>query len=275
MNLNQLKGWLTLQNPKAEKIALDLGFLQGSQAYTRFIILGRSRTGSNFLRGFLKNHPEVISLGEIFREIDHIEFDSPYFSENQTILSAYQNDPVNFLRKNIFRKFRPNIKAVGFKLFYYHASSAPYNQIWDYLIQQNDIHVIHIKRRNILQTHISRLKAVQNNQWVNTNGKKEKQISVIVNPDEAKNDFETTRQSEMNADQQFSLHPLLQIAYEDLVDDPDTAMQNIQGFLGLTDQPAQPQTYKQSHLSLAESITNYDSLKAYFAKTEWSVFFEE
>lgn len=275
MNLNQFKGWLTLQNPQAEKIAIDLGLLRGSQTYTRFIILGRSRTGSNFLRGFLKIHPQVISLGEIFREQDKIEFDSPYFSENQAILNVYQTDPVNFLRQKVFRRFRPSVKAVGFKLFYYHATSAPYNQIWDYLIQQNEIHVIHIKRKNILQTHISRLKAVQNNQWVNTNGIKDRQISVFVDPEQAKSDFETTRQSEKNADQQFSSHPMLQITYEDLVGDAPTCMQKIEDFLGLSHQPALPQTYKQSHLTLAESITNYDALKKYFSNTVWSGFFEE
>ncbi len=34
--------------------------------YTKYILLGRSRTGSNFLRGLLSSHDQIVCYGELF-----------------------------------------------------------------------------------------------------------------------------------------------------------------------------------------------------------------
>ncbi len=275
MTLSKVKGWITLQNPRAEALGLKIGLLKGDRNYTKFIILGRSRTGSNFLRGFLKNHPQVISLGEIFRETDRIEFDSPYFFATNKIMAAYQSDPVDFLKNQVFRKFRSEIAAVGFKLFYYHASMPPFQKIWEYITNDETIHILHIKRNNMLATHVSRVQADQNNRWVNITGKKEKQSPVVIDPLECQEDFETTAQWEEEADQRFKNHPMMHISYEDLVANMGGIMQRTQEFLGLEYEELTPQTYKQSALTLAQSISNYPDLKEYFSGSRWESFFNE
>lgn len=264
-----------MKNPQAEALAIKMGLLKGSKDYTRFIILGRSRTGSNFLRGFLKNHPQVISLGEIFRETDRIEFDSPQYSATSRVLATYQSDPISFLDKYVFRKFRPEIAAVGFKLFYYHASNPPYQQIWDYVTKDKAIHILHIKRDNMLATHVSRIQADQNNRWVNITGEKEKQSPVFIDAQKCQEDFETTARWEEDADARFKDHPIMSISYENLVANTHKIMENIQDFLGLEIQALAPQTYKQSRLTLAESISNYSELKKYFSGSRWESFFSE
>jgi hypothetical protein len=40
--------------------------------YTRFIILGRSRSGSNYLRGLLNSHRRIVAFGELFRSDEAI-----------------------------------------------------------------------------------------------------------------------------------------------------------------------------------------------------------
>src|SRR5690606_16569148 len=62
------------QAPSLRNLALDLGLVDGHTDYTRFIILARSRTGSNFLRGMLNSHPQVLTYGEIFRNDDQVDF---------------------------------------------------------------------------------------------------------------------------------------------------------------------------------------------------------
>ena len=53
--------------PRVRKQALDLG-LYGHTDYARFIVLGRSRVGSNLLRGLLNAHPAIEAYGEIERK---------------------------------------------------------------------------------------------------------------------------------------------------------------------------------------------------------------
>jgi LPS sulfotransferase NodH len=268
-------GWITLQNPQAEEIALKLGLLQGQKEYTRFIILGRSRTGSNFLRGLLNDHPNIITLGEILRNTNEIDWDSPYYRTDTTILNLYQTDPLGFMEKYVFRKFRNNIKAVGFKLFYYHAQNPPLSTVWNALIADTKIHILHIKRENILRTHLSRVQAALSGSWVNTSGKSSSQNPVSIDAEECLKDFEQTRKWEFEFDQLFINHPIMQITYEQLSNNYIPVIQSAQKFLNLPVQPVKPQTHKQSVLSLDKAIVNYWNLKEKFQNTQWAGFFEE
>jgi len=273
--IKEIKGWISLKKPKAEKIALNFGIIKGHKDYTKFIILGRSRTGSNFLRGLINNNSQVISVGEIFRNEDRIDWDSSTFETNSAVLALYQEDPARFLNKYLFRKFPFEIKAVGFKLFYYHAQNPPFLNIWRHLEDDKEIHILHIKRKNLLQTHISRIRASQNDSWVNTTGEKEQQTSVYVDPINCLKDFEQTRKWELDADYKFQQHPKLEIYYEDLSNDYEAVLKSVQSFLGLSPFPAQPRTFKQSALTLAESISNYEDLKEYFKNSIYENFFVE
>jgi len=275
MNLLNLRGWISLKKQDAEKLALQVGLLKGTTNYTRFIILGRSRTGSNFLRGLINDNPQVVSVGEIFRNEDQIDWDSPRFENNKTVLETYQRDPITFINKYLFRKFPVDIKAVGFKLFYYHAQKPPFNSIWKYLEEDNQIHILHIKRKNMLQTHVSRLKANQNNRWVNTNGENEQQSSVLVDPQECSKDFEQTKKWESDADDLFRNHPKLEIFYEDLSKNYETILRNVQEFLGVNYFPVRPGTHKQSNLPLSQTITNFVELREYFKNSKYTSFFDE
>ena len=271
----KILGWITLQNPQAEEIALKLGLLQGQNEYTRFIILGRSRTGSNFLRGLLNDHSNIITLGEILRNNNEIDWDSPYYRTGAAILNLYQTDPVGFMERVVFRNFRNNIKAVGFKLFYYHAQNPPFNNIWNALIADTKIHILHIKRENILRTHLSRIQAALSGSWVNTSGKSSAQQAVSINAEECLKDFEQTRKWEIEYDHLFNNHPIMQITYEQLSDNYIPVIQAAQKFLNLPVQAVKPQTHKQSVLSLDQAIVNYWSLKEKFQNTPWAGFFEE
>jgi LPS sulfotransferase NodH len=273
--MRTVKGWITLQNPTVEKMALDLGLIQGHRQYTRFIILGRSRTGSNFLRGLLNDHPNIVTMGEILRNENEIDWDSAQYQTTPAILKQYQTQPLDFLNQIVFRKFRPSVQAVGFKLFYYHAQKEPFRTIWEELEEDTQLRVIHIKRRNILRTHLSRAQAARSGNWVNTTGEKERETAITLDPNALREDFEQTRRWEMEADTRFSAHPLFQVEYENLANNYATIIPAIQQFLKLPVHPVQPQTFKQSQLPISQAVSNYDALKLEFAHSHWVEFFEE
>lgn len=273
--IQKLKNVIKLEYPSVKSLALKVGILKSRQDYTRFIILGRSRTGSNFLRGLIQSNPAVITLGEIFRNQDALDMDHPDYPINAAALELYRTDPLRFYHEVVFRKVPADVEAVGFKLFYYHARTAPFDRLWDDLGQDTSLRVIHIKRRNILKTHISRENAEKSGSWVNTSGVREDPKPLHVEYAACLEDFTRTRQWETEADRFFQRHPLLQVTYEELTNQTEPEVRRIQDFLGLAQTPVAARTFKQSQKSLAEAIENFNELKQQFAGSPWAEFFNE
>ncbi len=266
-----------LDNPRRtlRNFAFAIGLLPTTSIYTKFIILGRSRTGSNFLRSLLNSHPSVMVLGEIFRNQNTIDFDHPEFQTTKQIMKIYQSNPEKFLEKIVFRRIPAKYQALGFKLFYYHARENPFSRIWQAIRDQKEIRILHIKRKNILRTHLSRENALKTGQWVNTNGQEAHLHSYRLDYDALLEDFIQTRQWEQQAGSFFSTHPMIEIIYEDLSENTQEQIQKIQHFLNLPKYPFHAQTHKQIQKPLSEIIENYEELKIKFKNTEWASFFED
>jgi LPS sulfotransferase NodH len=253
--------------------ALEKGWLVGHSDYTRFIILGRSRVGSNLLRGLLNSHSQISVFGEIFQNEKAIGWAMPGYRQSGRLLQQFRHQPVALLEEKVFRRFPPHIAAVGFKIFYYHAQTEHWKPVWEYLRSQTAIRVLHIKRRNILETHLSRKRAAMTDVWVNTTGQKDGQPTVTLNYDECLADFTQTRECENSYDRFFSDHPLMEIAYEDLSADISGCMAQVQAFLGVDHEVVMPVTHKQAMRPLSSSISNYTELKERFAGSPWESFF--
>lgn len=226
--------------------------------YQKFIILARSRTGSNLLISYLNNHPSIIAETEIFRDL--------------------QGEKPEQMLSNLFRPYPSRIKAVGFKIFYYHPLHTDGTALWNELISMKNLHVIHLKRKNILRTLISRKIADQKDKWASFDAEDSAQESiksVRFEVSELKEGFEQTRQWEEEGDRRFQNHPLLTLYYEDLADVPEDTFKKITAFLGLTYQA--PKTYfqKQNPEKTSDLLANYAELKQSFMGTPWSGFFEE
>ncbi len=254
-------------------LALEMGLLSGTTTYTRFIILGRSRIGSNFLRSLLNDHPHVEAYGEIFRNQEAMDWDHVGQLQTERMHRELLSNPVEFVNHRVFRRYPKETAAVGFKIFYYHARDPNWLTIWPYLQAETDIHVIHMKRRNILRTHLSRKRAEITDNWVNTSGQKESAPTVTLDYEECLADFQRTRAYEEEYDRFFSAHPLYELIYEELAADQAAKMQGVQEFLQLPIHPVQPGIYKQSHKPLSQAITNYHELKKKFTGSPWESFF--
>lgn len=258
--------------------ALDIGLLNGHTGYSRFVILSRGRSGSNFLRGLLNSNSQIVTFGELFRFSNTIGWEFPDYEEymNSPGLIAFsQRAPGNFVEKVVFRRFPRTILAVGFKLFYYHAREDSRERIWDYLEENRDIKIIHLVRENSLRVVLSEKIANKTNIWTNTNGASAPRLSIELDYDEITVSFRRMEEERQQADHLFGRHSVLKLRYEDLCLNYIQEMNRIQAFLGVDPENIRPLTYKQSNQPLSDAISNYSDLKERFMGEQWEHFFDE
>lgn len=256
-------------------LALDMRLQRGGSDYTKFVIVSRARSGTNFLRGLLNTHSQVIAFGELFAQADAIGWQIAGYGQTAKQLALFQRDPVGFLQAYVYRKYPRRIAAVGFKIFYYHPANDGWKPVWQYFRDQDDLRVIHVKRRNILATHLSLRRARQTGQWENRSHAREECPKVMLSYEECLDVFQKTRHWEQTTDAMFDPAKKIEVAYEDLSADYMGEMARIQRFLGVDDEAVQPSHFKQNTQPLSDAIENYIDLKARFAGTPWQVFFEE
>lgn len=261
--------------PYLVNLALEKGLARGQTDYTRFLILGRSRVGSNFLRGLLNSHSQITVFGELFQNKVEIGWAMPGYRQSKGVLNLFHEEPVRFLEEKVFHPFPQDVAAVGFKLFYYHARDEAWQPVWGYLREHVAIKVIHLRRENILKTHLSKQQAKTTDVWVNTDSVQEKRPGVTLSYEGCLEAFTSTRRWEQEADAFFADHDKIDVVYERLAADYQPEMARIQAFLGVPAQPPAPQTFKQPARPLSEAILNYGELKERFAGTEWASFFVE
>jgi len=256
------------------KRALDLG-LYGHSDYSPFLVLGRSRVGSNLLRGLLNAHPQIETFGEVFRDISCMDWDHVGYFQTRAMQSCIRQDPVRFIAEKVYGRYPRRTRAVGFKLFYYHARDGAAASVWPYLRERGDLKVIHLKRRNLLRTHVSRKRAGVTDRWVNTTGQPDGSMALHLDFEECLRDFLQTRAWEQECDEYFAAHPRREVTYERLAGDYATEIGLLYEFLGLPSHPARPATFKQAGQPVSAMVANYGALKEKFKGTAWEEFFTE
>ena len=262
-------------HPLVRHLALALRLVPSGEDYRKFIILGRSRTGSNFLRGLMGSREGTFVLGEVFKNPEKIEWGTKDFPSWLGAGYTYRRDPVAFLEEYIYRPLPSSIQALGFKLFYYHSHEPGREALWEHLQQRKDLYVLHIIRRNILQTHLSRALAARSGQWVSVVEESQREEPIFLPIEECRTQFELTRKWENEFKDFFSKSRVMEVYYEDLAADYVQVMNKVQRFLGLPIQPVAPLTFRQSHRPMREIIANFDQLRQAFRGTEWEGFFEQ
>lgn len=255
--------------------AITAGLIDGHKDYVRYIILGGPRTGSNLVRSLLNSHSSIIAFGEIYRNKHEIGWDLPGYFKTKRMLELFRNNPVEFLKTEVFKKVPKGISAVGFKLFYHHAQDNIWKLLWPFLKNDKELRIIHLKRKNILKSHLSYLKAVRSGMWFKSNGLTEDSTPIHIDYEDCLNEFERLRNFEKYFDDYFKHHQKIGVFYENLCLNRQSEMQRIQSFLGATHEKIFLSTYKQSHQPLCKSIANYYTLKEQFKSTPWEGFFED
>lgn len=267
----------------------------------RFMILGSARTGSNLLLSLLSAHPQIKTYGEVFN-LDTLP------EEN---LREALEDPIKFFLQKVCKAHRPEITAVGFKMFYDHLTSdylqkpvdvsnaAPkvheklagfsrfvennypwevlderFRATWEFFRTDRSLKVIHLKRWNMLYTLVSLKKAFSTGQWWNLKSSPQITPPIHLDPEECCRYFEKLDNFVTEADSTFADHPKIDVTYEELTAKQEDTLQRIFVFLNVPCIPVTTRMKKQNLASLRETIDNYDQLKRYFRQTRWNIFFE-
>lgn len=241
-----------------EKLSYRLLCTVGHLDFKRFIVLSRSRTGSSMLISFLNSHPNLRAEGEIFSKLNGQNY-------KDVLAKAFSKQPYY-------------IAAKGFKIFYYHPLDDESNVLWKDLMILDNLCVIHLKRRNIFRTLISRKLAGIQDVWrvpsseslnaANNN-------AVTFTPEELEEGFKQTREWEKQGDEMFRKNSMASVYYEDLVNDPEGAFLKITDLLSVHYLHPRTNLRKQNPERLRDLVINYDELKSAFSGTEWQPFFEE
>jgi LPS sulfotransferase NodH len=140
------------------------------------------------------------------------------------------------------------------------------------------LHVIHLKRRNILRALVSEKIAQDSRVWSTTNKNQlgcinSKKVSFTV--DELTKGFEQTENWEIESENMFSDHRMLSVYYEDLVCDTETWFKKILEFLGVQYFDPETKLLRQNPESLSDLIENYAELRDTFIGKKWGNYFTE
>lgn len=232
----------------------------GNTKYQKFVIITRSRTGSNLLCSMLNSSRRIVALGEQFRHLDGARW--------KDRLDA------SFGRRPFF------VKAVGFKVFYYHPIDAKCPDFWEHLEENKKLKIIHLCRTNLLAAAVSKKVAEETDRWLQPTDSSvqcDKSINpkplVSFTPIELEEIFETITAYETKARERFKTHEFLEITYEQLSMNPRTVCDHVADFIGVKPTNWQIRLSKQESRPLEHSIENFGELTKYFANSRWSSFF--
>ena len=250
-------------------------------SFTKFVIVAQPRTGSTLLHFRLISHPHIVAYGELFHPAKKTRQRNTRGAKYPML--THRHDPVEYLETHIFKPYR-KIKAVGFKLFYEHAQNAEWRKVWDY-IGDDGIKVIHLTRRNLLDSYLSLQLAHRTNSWVvfeKSNGGS-KTNSITLDYEDCSRYFYNTEVHQQRIDAFFATAQTLSIVYEDLVAHPARESARVQTFLNVKHHELKTKTIKQQTRKQSEIIANYHQLKKQFqqhisigkVKNEWLDFFRE
>lgn len=149
-----------------------------------------------------------------------------------------------------------------------------FEQTWRHLRDDTSLKVIHLKRRNKLETFVSLKAAFLTNEWMTMTGRTENKFSFNLDFEESRQYFDYIEKSETYYDSLFSAHPKVDIWYEDLISDQPNELCRLCDFLEVPrHQPGGAVMKKQIVSPLSEIVQNYDALKENFQLTKWNQFF--
>lgn len=275
--------------------------IDNTEKTKRFAVLATARTGSNLLMSLLNSHGAIKMYGELFN-IDSL---------TEQTLNLVLHDPVDYLKKKLGDSTASDHQSVGFKMFYDHLSfdyfdkmvcpasisgklidkyenfdslirsnysisylNNKFKSLWNYLVKDTDLKIIHLKRRNKLDTLISLKTAYATSEWMHwMPGTQNRKMQLDLDYEECFNYFSAIERYETVNDITFRNHSKLEMYYEDLVSDKQQCANDICDFFELPYKPVKTLLKKQIAYPPCEIINNYNDLKKAFENTSWNIYF--
>lgn len=270
------------------------------QPLQKFMIVSAARTGSNYLRSMLGAHSGIKMYGEPFN-LDGL---------SKTDLTTVLENPLNHLDSLLLDDVPENM--VGFKLFYDHLTREYFTKLIDkkdtcgkvknrfdeldnYLYEHFDLQkiysilekarnsivtdkqfkIIHLVRSNKLRSFLSLKKAYLTDRWFSFKKSKNADKGIQINFKECQAYFRKLENYESQHRNLFKDHKYIEVTYEELVEQKDSELNRIFGFLEMPNEEVKSVLQRQNNASLNESIANYNEIKNQFTSTPWLRYFDE
>lgn len=262
------------------RLLIRAGLRSAHTEYTRFLILSTSRSGSTLLMHLLQQHPHIRAFGEVFRNLTRpeptISWDIDYYPQYADWRRLYREHPVRFLRACVYAPQPTTVRAVGFKLFYFHARNEAGRPVWDALADDRELNVIDLERRDLLAMYLSWERATRHRAFA-ASSKRSPTASepITLDPEACRTFFERRNRNREHAMSYFKDHKVFTLSYEELSEHPAEQVQRVFRFLGQEDYPVTARLQKQSRGSLRDNIRNYDELRNHFIGTPWALYFQD
>lgn len=245
-----------------------------------FVIVAHARTGSNLLAELLDSHPDATCGGELFNPdliaTGRLGFEPSPDLDAANLDRLRREDPAACFEQLRASAARRDLRAFGFKLLYVQAISE--YRITDHLLGLPDLRVIHLTRRDRLARHVSHVRAAASDSWwasADEARARRTKERVSIDPRAAWGDFEFAELLEHRMRATFAAQRVLEVVYEDLVDDLEPQCARLLDFLGLRRLPLRSFSGKTGERDPRDLIANWPALSAAFAGTRWSHLFRD
>ncbi|WP_338608856.1 hypothetical protein V6617_02420 [Pelagibacterium nitratireducens] len=207
-----------------------------------FIILTRSRTGSSFLVETLSMHPNIIARGEVFRK--------------SRIISP------SIIMDFIWKRHSRNIRAAGFKIFYYHPNDGENEAIWTKIAKKKGLKIIHLTRENYLSLAASREFASHTSSFHNYSQPGEKTlVSIEADIPSAIENLNQAEEFKEKRLDQLENSEMIEVSYEYFTENYQECMKTIYDFLGVKAIYSDVKIRSSGINDYRSVIKNYDALK--------------
>ena len=229
---------------------------------TNFIVAGTQRSGTTYIRHCLNSHDNIICHGEVFQK--RYKDDDGYYAylEKSHLRKVrhylFRRGIVNQYLDQLYEKTGET--SVGIKLMHNQIQYIPYAfPMAVSYIKKNNIKVLHVVRRNVLKTHISRVTAMKRNMY---HAKQVQQI-VKINIDISdlvsqlkKIDYENIAWQNI-----FGAGDYMRLVYEDFVSCKEVKTKEILDFLEVgTHQQLHSNNVKINPDDMRDLIINYNEM---------------
>ena len=229
-----------------------------------FILLTTPRSGSTWLGTYIDSHPQAVMYGELF--LRHA------VPEKYKELRA--NDPEKFFAfpSSTIRPWKtwqyldhvftraPDM-ASGFKLMAWPFLTHP--EVISYL-NKNDIHIITL-HRDLSERVLSYAVANHRNNFHNLSQDTDKKEKIILDMRKVKKlAYKQKKLTQlMNVLQKTISSPCLSLDYAQLQNAPESTLNNVFDFLGVSPHTATSPLHKSTPVPYKDILTNYDEITAF------------
>jgi ribosomal protein L22 len=220
----------------------------------KFAIITQQRSGSNLLRSFLNQHPDIYCYGEMFSPSGTVK-DNFFKDKDLIVKRAFyhkeQNKNIEDYLSHLFNSAK-KYNAVGIDLKYNQMN----DEIVSYLVDKS-VRVIHLIRRDLLATWLSDYLV---------DGKRHEKLPRKIDPKKIKKQMRFTKHS-INKYRNIGFKKYLSFSYEEMTNDkninklPKKLEKQILDFVGVDYLELESKVIEKNKWDYENMIINYEELK--------------